>query len=191
MLRLHIYNDIGKLVLRKPDDRAPVVMHIYTAEGIGCHKLFWQSSGALSSLMPLMEQISATSYCLAAIPSNIMHAPEEMELGMTEDQLRLQGLPCGMLRFHEDPVFLMFGVIQRGNVQLRRNIMHDLSTHEGVSIDDGNGAAVAGFAHNINKAFNHSVVPPTLPHVVAAGATVAGSDFLPLLQRQCTVVAHC
>jgi hypothetical protein len=26
---------------------------------------------------------------------------------------------------------------------------------------------------------------------VAAGATVAGSDFLPLLQRQCTVVAHC
>ena len=23
LLRLHIYNDIGKLVLRKPDDRAP------------------------------------------------------------------------------------------------------------------------------------------------------------------------
>ena len=110
---------------------------------------------------------------------------------MTEDQLRLQGLPCGMLRFHEDLLFLMIVVIQRGNVQLRRNIMHDLSTHEGVSIDDGNGAAVAGFAHNINKAFNHSVVPPPLPHVVAAGATVAGSDFLPRLQRQCTVVAHC
>ena len=41
---------------------------------------------ALSSLMPLMEQISATSYCLAAIPSNIMHAPEEMHGGMTEDR---------------------------------------------------------------------------------------------------------
>ena len=47
--------------------------------------------------------------------------------------------------------------------------MHDLSTHEGVSVDDGNGAAVAGPALNINKAFHHSVVPPLLPHVVAPG----------------------
>ena len=69
--------------------------------------------------------------------------------------------------------------------------MHDLSTHEGVSVDDGNGAAVPGPALNINKAFHHSVVPPLLPHVVAAGATVAGNDFLPRLQRQFTVVAHC
>ena len=110
---------------------------------------------------------------------------------MTEDQLRLQGLPCGMLRFHEDLLFLMIVVIQRGNVQQRRNIMHDLRTHEGVSIDDGNGAAVACFALDINKAINHSVVPPPLLHVVAAGATVAGSDFLPRDQRQCTVVALC
>ena len=69
--------------------------------------------------------------------------------------------------------------------------MHDLSTHEGVSVDDGNGAAVAGPALNINKAFHHSVVPPLLVHVVAAGATVVGNDFLPRLQRQFTVVAFC
>ena len=62
---------------------------------------------ALSSLMTLMEQISATSYCLAG-NSQQRHACTCRDGGMTEDQLRLQGLSYGMLRFHEDLVNRMF-----------------------------------------------------------------------------------
>ena len=61
--------NIGKLVLRKPDDRAPAVTSTLP-----------KSLDAINSPGKARgEQISATSYCLAAIPSNIMHAPEEME----------------------------------------------------------------------------------------------------------------
>ena len=80
-----------------------------------------------------------------------------------------------MLCFLEDLVLGMSLILQRRNVQLGRNIMHDLRVHEGMSVDDGNALALPGPGLNIHQAFQHSVVPPPLPHVVAAGATVAGN----------------
>jgi hypothetical protein len=79
VLRLHIYNDIGKLVLRKPDDRAPAVTSTLPKALDAINSSGKARGHSHLSCLSCMEQISATSYCLAAIPSNIMHAPEEME----------------------------------------------------------------------------------------------------------------
>ena len=83
----------------------------------------------------------------------------------------------------------MLIVRQRRDVQLRRHIVHDLTVHEGMSVDDGNALALPGLGLDERETFQQAIVSPPLLHVVATGAPVAGNCLLPRHHRQNTVVA--
>ncbi len=79
--------------------------------------------------------------------------------------------------------------VQRRDVQLRRHIVHDLTVHEGMSVDDSNALALPGLGVDDNETFQQAIVPLSLLHVVATGAPVAGNCLLPSYHRQNTIVA--
>ena len=79
--------------------------------------------------------------------------------------------------------------VQSRDVQLRRRIVHDLTVHEGMSVDDSNALALPGLGVDEHETFQQAIVPPPLLHVVATGVPVAGDCLLPRQHPQNTVVA--
>jgi hypothetical protein len=95
-----------------------------------------------------------------------------------------------MLAFLEDLVRRMSFIWQYRDVMQRRDIVHDLIAHEGVSVDEGDGLFVARLVSHNHKPFQNRIVPPSLFHQVAARSSIASDGFLPRLDRHGAIVAR-
>ena len=94
-----------------------------------------------------------------------------------------------MLGFLVDLVLWMLVIEQHRNVKRRRDIVHHLVAHEGVSVDDGDGLGVARLVSHLRKPFHDRIVPPSVCIIVAARSPIAGTGFDPGLDRQSAMVA--
>ena len=105
-------------------------------------------------------------------------------------RLRCKSASHTMQPFLEDLVLRMLIIGQHRNVKQRRDIVHDLIAHEGVSVDDGDGLGVARLASHIRKPFQNRIVPPSFFHQVAARSSIASTRFFPRLDRHDAIVAR-
>ena len=78
---------------------------------------------------------------------------------------------------------------QHRNVKLRRDIVHHLRAHEGMSVDEGDVPGFARLVNHLRKPFHDRIVPPFVFQKVAARSPIAGTGFDPGLDRQSAMVA--
>ena len=104
-------------------------------------------------------------------------------------QLRCERHPHKVLGTCRDLVLGMLVIGQHRNVKQRRDIVHHLVAHEGVSVDDGDVLGMARLVSHLRKPFHDRIVPPSFFHIVAARSPIAGTGFDPRLDLESAMIA--